>query len=347
MPVNHLNHLSHLHHRNRLAGIPVAAALVLGLAAPAYAGTGYTQGGSGTEQSGSSDQGSGTIAAGVKVRTNLKAKSGASPVTPVDTNWTPPLCWTQPKFSGKEYKADSKKTALRDPKTGKPLPGWDKGKDFHEKDKGAWWFRTYDRDQIMSGDPDTPKRMEDCAGLPGIVWVPEGDPKPQKAISPEVLSGIAFKAMKLPAAPVKLSPAANRQIVNLDTKVKFEAPLDRVWVTATFDDFGVNVAATTVATPVALKIDAGTEFADPQSCTYDLRKDGDGYAVDSGDKGCNVTYRKSSGDGTYPLKAQITWKVTWTDSADPDGPAQQPALPDGLSTFEQDVTVKEIQAINR
>ncbi|MEV7062051.1 hypothetical protein AB0N97_04510 [Streptomyces collinus] len=35
--------------------------------------------------------------------------------------------------------------------------------------------------------------------------------------------------------------------------------------------------------------------------------------------------------------------MTWTDSADPDGPA----LPDGLSTFEQDVTVKEAQAVNR
>ncbi|MFK0154914.1 hypothetical protein ACIQVK_22890 [Streptomyces sp. NPDC090493] len=34
-------------------------------------------------------------------------------------------------------------------------------------------------------------------------------------------------------------------------------------------------------------------------------------------------------------------------SADPDGPARQPGLPDGLSTCEQNVTVKEIQAVNR
>ncbi|WP_406348889.1 hypothetical protein OHB10_20125 [Streptomyces sp. NBC_01597] len=57
--------------------------------------------------------------------------------------------------------------------------------------------------------------------------------------------------------------------------------------------------------------------------------------------------RRSSGSGTYPFKASITWKVTWTDSADPDGPARQPALPDGLSTFEQNVAVKEIQSVNR
>lgn len=61
----------------------------------------------------------------------------------------------------------------------------------------------------------------------------------------------------------------------------------------------------------------------------------------------HVTYRRSSGSGPYPFKASITWKVTWTDSADPDGPARQPALPDGLSTFEQNVAVKEIQAVNR
>ncbi|WP_406172602.1 hypothetical protein [Streptomyces sp. NBC_00996] len=33
--------------------------------------------------------------------------------------------------------------------------------------------------------------------------------------------------------------------------------------------------------------------------------------------------------------------------ADPDGPPHQPGLPDGLSTYEQDVTGKEIQSIDR
>ncbi|MEU2721575.1 hypothetical protein ACFW4X_09365 [Streptomyces smyrnaeus] len=42
------------------------------------------------------------------------------------------------------------------------------------------------------------------------------------------------------------------------------------------------------------------------------------------------------------------WDATWTDSADPDGPPSgAPALPSGQSTYEQDVTVKEIQSIGR
>ncbi|MBC9726109.1 hypothetical protein [Streptomyces sp. TRM68367] len=98
---------------------------------------------------------------------------------------------------------------------------------------------------------------------------------------------------------------------------------------------------------MALRVDAGTADADPQSCTYDLVKGKDGYLVDGEDAGCKATYRRSSGSGTYPFKASITWKVTWTDSADPEGPPQQPGLPDGLSTFEQDVAVKEIQSVNR
>ncbi|RZB17839.1 hypothetical protein StrepF001_18705 [Streptomyces sp. F001] len=129
--------------------------------------------------------------------------------------------------------------------------------------------------------------------------------------------------------------------------MKLDGDFDRMWTTASINYKGVQMAATTVAAPVALKVEAGTADADPQTCTYDLVKGKGGYTVDSKDAGCNVTYRRSSGTGTYPFKASITWKVTWTDSADPDGAPQQPALPDGLSTYEQDVTVKEIQAVNR
>ncbi|WP_267878021.1 hypothetical protein [Streptomyces spirodelae] len=40
--------------------------------------------------------------------------------------------------------------------------------------------------------------------------------------------------------------------------------------------------------------------------------------------------------------------MTWTDSADPDGPpAGDPALPNGQSTYEQDITLEEIQSIVR
>ncbi|MCF3123809.1 hypothetical protein IPZ68_29485 [Streptomyces arenae] len=297
------------------------------------------------EGGGEGTSGGGSIGAQVQYKTNFKGKAGASPIAQGDGAWEPPLCWTQPKFTAKQYKEEQEKTAPIDPNTGKTLPGWDKDKEFHEGDKGAWWYRTYAVDQLKSGKIKLGD-MEKCTPIPGIQWVEPGDP-PKDAISPFALAGLAYAETKLPAPPVTLRPAADGQIVNLATRVKFDAPIAPVWVTASFNHLGVDIAATTVAKPVALRVESGTEFADPQSCTYDLTKAKSGYQLDTSKADCNITYRKSSGDGSYPLQARVTWKVTWTDSANPDGPAQQPALPDGLSTFEQDVAVKEIQSITR
>jgi enoyl reductase len=55
-----------------------------------------------------------------------------------------------------------------------------------------------------------------------------------------------------------------------------------------------------------------------------------------------VKYLRSSGNGTYPLRATITWKIHWTGS---DGTGDD--LPDGTFGATQDVTVQEIQAVNR
>ncbi|MFE0175286.1 hypothetical protein ACFWZ2_23495 [Streptomyces sp. NPDC059002] len=330
------------------AGSGLAALLLLCPVGSAAAGDGSGTGGGPPAGSGGGEgsSGSGSIGAQVQYKTNFKGGKGASPIAQSEGGtWDPPLCWTQPKFTGKQYKEEQGKTAPIDPNTGKTLPGWDKGKDFHEKDKGAWWYRTYAVDQLKSGNVK-PGDLAKCTPIPGIQWVEAGDP-PKDAISPLALAGLAYAETKLPAPPVTLRPAADGQVVNLATHVKFEAPIDPVWVTASFNHLGVDIAATTVAKPVALRVEAGTEFADPQACTYDLTKSKSRYQLDTSKDGCNITYRKSSRDGAYPLQARVTWKVTWTNSANPDGPPQQPGLPDGLSTFEQDVAVKEIQSINR
>ncbi|MEU6995606.1 hypothetical protein ABZ953_33740 [Streptomyces sp. NPDC046465] len=331
----------------------VAALLTLGYAGAADAGDGSGTSGKppAGEGGGEGSSGSGSIGAQVQYKTNFKGTKGSSHIAASNGPWKPPLCWTQPKFTPKQYKEEEKKTAPIDPTTGKTLPGWNKGKDFHEGDKGAWWYRTYAVDQLKSGNVEFAD-MEKCTTIKGVQWVKAGDPPPD-AISPLALAGLAYAETKLPAPPVTLRPGADNQIVNLPTHVRFDAPLDRVWVTARFNHLGVDLAATTVATPVALRVDAGTEFADPKTCEYDLTKGKSeksgksGFQVDTSKADCNIAFRKSSGDGSYPLKAQVTWKVTWTDSANPDGAPQQPDLPAGLSTFEQDVAVKEVQSVNR
>ncbi|MEU2422903.1 hypothetical protein ABZ619_18095 [Streptomyces sp. NPDC007851] len=287
------------------------------------------------------DSGPGTI--GAHIRISRKA-SGASASTATATssnaNWKPPVCWYEPMYTPDEYEEFIKSSYKG---AQEPAASYAKkrvAEDYHKGDKGLWWQVQFRNDSYTAACPVTSDNWE--------IWVPPAQPKADpNQLTPEILSEIAYNSTKLPKPPVVLSPSPDRLKVNLGTRVKFAGDFDRVWTTASINYKGVAMAATTVATPVALRVEAGTSDADPQTCTYDLVRGDSGYTVDSKDAACNITYRRSSGTGTYPFKASITWKVTWTASADPDGPAQQPALPDGLSTYEQNVTVKEIQAVNR
>jgi enoyl reductase len=56
-----------------------------------------------------------------------------------------------------------------------------------------------------------------------------------------------------------------------------------------------------------------------------------------------VKYLRSSGDGSYQLRATVTWEIHWTGT----GVASEQRLPDGPFGGEQDVVVREIQAVNR
>ncbi|WP_146088198.1 hypothetical protein [Actinacidiphila yanglinensis] len=213
--------------------------------------------------------------------------------------------------------------------------------DFHKGDKGAWY-------QLII--PDT-SQAGACTALDPWKWIPPDQPSTPDIpkVDPKTLAGLAFNQTVLPKPDITLRPLAQNQLVNLDTEIAFDKALPKVWVTASLDnaDFGVHVAATTTAVPVQLTVDAGTDYADPQSCTYDLKASGGKYSVNTKDAACNVTYDKASPNGGYPLKASVVWKVTWTPSADPDGPPSAPGLPNGQSSKQFQVTVREDQTVNR
>ncbi|MER5546139.1 hypothetical protein ABT072_27660 [Streptomyces sp. NPDC002589] len=323
----------------------VGLALALSTASPAYAGDGNWDGSGGNSSkptgSGGGDSAPGTIGAHIRINQSKFPSIGASTTaTSSNVDWKPPVCWYEPMYTPDEYEKFIK-SAYNGAQ--EPAADYAKKRDeehYHKGDKGLWWQVKYRDDTYTQACPVSTDNWE--------IWVPPAQPKKDpNQLTPEILSQLAYNSTKLPTPPVVLSPNADRLIVNLGTRVKLNSAFNRVWTTASIDYKGVQMAATTVATPVSLKVDAGTSDADPQTCTYNLVKGNGGYTVDSKDAGCNITYRRSSGSGTYPFKASITWKVTWTDSRDPDGPARQPGLPDGLSTFEKDVTVKEIQAVNR
>lgn len=186
-----------------------------------------------------------------------------------------------------------------------------------------------------------------CDAKKSRQWVDPANPAPAgQSITGAMLSQVAYCATKLSSREVTLSPASDSQKVNLATYAKFDQPVNRIWVTAQLP--AANLAATVVAVPEALRIDAGTDYADPKSCSYPFNKSGTAHQVDTSNASCNVTYRKATtSTDTYPLQAQITWRVTWTASASPDGPPQPDQLPDGNSTSEQAVSVQEIQTVVR
>lgn len=268
------------------------------------------------------------------------------------SGWTPPACWLAPVATPDGLKTEREKTwALES--TGYE---WDAAQedyyvnghphtDFERAnaDKGYWW----------NGQPN-PNRIADPASLTCGKeyddWVLKGDPPPAgPVITPKMLAESAYDRIRIPDEPVSLSPAAlDTQKVNLNTWVWLGgADVKPVSVTARLRS--LDIWATTTARPVGLHIDAGTPEADLYPASGDCPRNADGsfgekYQTGDGNAipPCGLAYRRSSGNGTYPLKATITWQVSWVGSGGTGA-----NLDDGVFDTTQDVTVGEIEAVNR
>lgn len=326
--------------RGAVVAATCVGALFVGVTATS-ANTGKNNGGS----TSSTAQGDGTTYYAHVSYTHRGTASGddPQPVTSSDVNFTPPVCWYK-SFTPAEFK---KEITRRYDAAGNSHAGtvYDyyyqvqsqmDALHYHEGDNGSWWVLTYD-DSVLN-DPNAPL----CPYSTGWMWQGPGDPAPPLEISPEVLAKAAYGQMTLPTKGVTLSPVAQNQKVNLPTYVSFRNGLGQVSVTAQLD----AVAATVVAVPYRLHVDAGTSYAQPESCDYAFTSSDGTYAMNSDDADCNVTYRKATeGGGSYPLQARLTWRVTWTPTADAEPGGQ--GLPDGTSEFDQPVTVQEIQTVNR
>lgn len=315
-------------------------------------GPGDGQGSPPPGPSGNSD-GKGNISAtaGAVVYDLSKNGSGASvgAVTST-TTWTPPACYYAPKYSpdaleayltpiwgadstGYEWDAEQRDRYVN----GKPYKDFNKDK----ADKGYWWDS-----YVTKGREGDPAAL-DCTKP--IFWVDTGDAPPAdvpQAITPEILAQLAYNEIRVPSTKVTLAPA-DKTKVNLPTWAWLDgAEFKPVSVTASVPVLGIS--ATTTATPYSLKIDPGTPDAVtyPASgvCEFRGGSIGEAYAKGKADETppCGVKYLRSSGTGSYPLKATITWKISWTGTGTPGGD-----LPDGAFGATQDVTVQEIQSVNR
>ncbi|MEW2161831.1 hypothetical protein AB0912_02360 [Streptomyces sp. NPDC007084] len=291
--------------------------------------------------------------AGVVVFDRSKNGSGNSTggVTSSSGDWTPPACYYAPKYTPDQlqkylepiWNAESTSPEWDATQRDKYVNGGE-AKDFNKDKagKGYWWdsYVTPGRE----GDPGALKCDK------SIFWVDTGDAPPAdvpEAITPEILAQLAYAEIRVPSTEVDLAPAGVTK-VNLPTWAWLDtAEFGPVSVTASVPL--LNVSATTVAEPVSLRIEPGTGDAVtyPASGVCEIAGGRIGEAYAKGRAGetppCGVKYLRSSGGGSFSLRATVTWRIHWTGT----GVAQAQDLPDGTFGADQDVVVQEIQSVNR
>ncbi|MEU9183959.1 hypothetical protein AB0D14_05205 [Streptomyces sp. NPDC048484] len=348
----------------------VALTLALGtliLAAPAHAAGGPRDGtGASSDQQGGKDDTGIYAAASVQYSGAVTKNGNAGNVASADVNWTPPPCWYAPYKGAKDFKKEMSanlKRAMNGPgmagTAGSALSeverhyesdfGWTDTpgyKDYNvDKDgKGMFWASVEN-----PNEPDYLKRTA-CSDLP--FWVDNGEPPPpqhEEAITPKMLSALAYQHMELPGTKVTLAPEAIAK-VNLPTWAWLdEAVFDEVQATATVNAPGFNIEATTTATPKSLTLNPGTTDATTiptdGGCPIVDGKIGEPYAKGKAKETppCGIVYRRSSGGETFPLKASLTWEISWTGT----GQAEPVGMPNGTIEATQNITVEEIQSVNR
>ncbi|MFJ2829040.1 hypothetical protein ACIPC1_15925 [Streptomyces sp. NPDC087263] len=175
--------------------------------------------------------------------------------------------------------------------------------------------------------------------------LPDNDHAP----TPGVLAAYAYAydKIKVPDTEVERKPAAN-STVNLPTWVWLDkATFTEVKVRAELAAAGVW--AETTAKPVALHLEAGTDDAETYPASGDCKINDDGsigtpYTEGDANKTppCGITYLRASSGEPYELTASITWEISWEGSGGAQGD-----LPDGTFETTQDMTVQEIQSVNR
>ncbi|MGV9884180.1 hypothetical protein [Streptomyces sp. NPDC003006] len=334
-----------------IAAGAVAMAATLLLSTPVSARTGHGGSTNGAAEGPTEDGGDGSLLATAGGIRYDDSKNGtgpkAGPIAPTG-DYSPPPCWYGPAYTPAQFKKEREAVWAVD-STGHQ---WDleqrkryvegepyKNFNLDKAGKGYWWTSYPNKTYPPGWDKCTEETF----------WVDENEPPPADipTIDPEILAKLAYARIRVPGTKVSLAPEAETK-VNLPTWAWLDgAEFKPVSVTARVDV--LDIEATTTAEPISLKIDPGTPDAEtyPASGVCDLRGDkiGEPYAKGKSKETppCGVKYLRSSGDGSFPLKATVTWKIHWTGTGVPDD--QQ--LPDGEFGAEQDVVVQEIQAINR
>ena len=271
----------------------------------------------------------GTLYAGVVQYDDSRNGSGpASGSVAPTSDWKPPACWYEPKWMPEEFEREFQRRwdvphfsgageayAMDQDRyiDGKPY------EDFNEDKSGdgMWWHVVRDEAREDALDPAA------FACNEAAFWADNGEaPQVENAITPEILAQLAYRRIKVPGTAVSLAPAGATK-VSLPTWA---------WLDSA----------------TSLRLEPGTKNAQlfPASgeCTFnDNASIGEPYAEGKAERTppCRITYLRSSGNGTFSLRATITWDITWTGTGVPGS-----ELPSGTFGDDQAVTVQEIQSAN-
>jgi hypothetical protein len=292
---------------------------------------------------------------GSRVSFEVKGKSyskDGGPITSTSVDWDPPACWYEPYWKAKDFKTYMEaQWSIYESVGGAPQGIADEKarykeghpyKDFNadKNDKGMWWVAVANPE--MEDDP----AAATCKRKP--FWVNNGEtPDVPQAIDTETLAGLAYQRTTVPDTKISAAPDG-KSTVNLPTWIWLDrAAFKPVSVTASLP--GTGLWARTTAKPVSLHIDPGTEDAEtfPASGECVINDDGsigEPYAQGRAEETppCGVTYLRSSGTGSYALKATLTWEITWEGAGGTGGD-----LPNGTFATTTEVPVQEIQSVNR
>ncbi|MFI1313916.1 hypothetical protein ACH4TS_27860 [Streptomyces albidoflavus] len=302
----------------------------------------------------------GTSRIKVTQKTGPSSGRAAQGLAPVDPQWKPPACWYEPVATPEQLEAgvDELKQGgdlvrvTRSLSWGEELmvEHYEKGGQRSGCEAGYENFNLGEEGHFWRGVINAANRSDldayECERT--LFWQAAGSvPDDAHAPTPDVLAAYAYDKIKVPDTEVELKPAT-RSTVNLPTWVWLDkGDFAEVQVRAELP--GTGLWAETTAKPVGLHLEPGTADAETHPASGECVISEDGSIGTPYAKGtsqtpppCGITYRRATSGTPYPLKAAVTWAISWQGSGGTGGD-----LPDGTFETTQDITVQEIQSINR